>query len=201
MNVLMISPGFPDEMPLFEKIETIAKRVYRADEVLADQKVRNQLKDWEVVRLAGQASMSGPGRNCNIQMNDSRRLLKSVCVPKTEQASIRGILLLGGFQTQDQLNASSPQDWRDTLCLELSNRIAEPVSTFSGMRDDDLSALGGLLVFIQASDQFDALTLADFKIDDLRQASRSLLLDQTGIPLDELSQMTDKQLFDLFWTG
>ena len=34
-------------MPLFEKIETIAKRIYRADEVLADQKVRNQLKDWE----------------------------------------------------------------------------------------------------------------------------------------------------------
>ncbi|MDF3348825.1 formate--tetrahydrofolate ligase [Sulfitobacter sp. KE34] len=41
------APLYADEMPLFEKIETIAKRVYRADEVLADQKVRNQLKDWE----------------------------------------------------------------------------------------------------------------------------------------------------------
>ncbi|MHA1127459.1 MAG: formate--tetrahydrofolate ligase, partial [Alphaproteobacteria bacterium] len=27
--------------------ETIAKRIYRADEVMADKKVRAQLKDWE----------------------------------------------------------------------------------------------------------------------------------------------------------
>ncbi len=41
------APLYPDEMPLFEKIETIAKRIYRADEVLADQKVRDQLRRWE----------------------------------------------------------------------------------------------------------------------------------------------------------
>ncbi|WP_420005421.1 formate--tetrahydrofolate ligase [Arenibacterium sp. LLYu02] len=41
------APIYPDEMPLFEKIETIAKRIYRADEVLADQKIRTQLKEWE----------------------------------------------------------------------------------------------------------------------------------------------------------
>ena len=41
------SPLYPDEMPLFEKIETIAKRIYRADEVLADKKIRDQLKQWE----------------------------------------------------------------------------------------------------------------------------------------------------------
>jgi len=38
---------YPDEMPLFDKIETIAKRIYRADEVLADKKVRDQLRQWE----------------------------------------------------------------------------------------------------------------------------------------------------------
>ncbi|MFT4728562.1 MAG: formate--tetrahydrofolate ligase [Granulosicoccus sp.] len=41
------SPLYPDEMPLFEKIETIAKRIYRADEVLADKKIRQQLTQWE----------------------------------------------------------------------------------------------------------------------------------------------------------
>jgi formate--tetrahydrofolate ligase len=41
------APIYPDDMPLFKKIETIAKNIYRADEVLADQKIRNQLKDWE----------------------------------------------------------------------------------------------------------------------------------------------------------
>ncbi|MEO1536174.1 MAG: formate--tetrahydrofolate ligase [Pseudomonadota bacterium] len=38
---------YPDDMSLFEKIETVAKEIYRADEVLADTKIRNQLKDWE----------------------------------------------------------------------------------------------------------------------------------------------------------
>ncbi|MCP4074358.1 MAG: formate--tetrahydrofolate ligase [Hyphomicrobiales bacterium] len=41
------APLYPDEMPLFEKIETVAKRIYRADEVLADKKIRDQLKSWE----------------------------------------------------------------------------------------------------------------------------------------------------------
>ena len=41
------SPIYPDEMSLFEKIETVAKRIYRADEVLADKKIRDQLKLWE----------------------------------------------------------------------------------------------------------------------------------------------------------
>jgi len=38
---------YPDDMPLFEKIQTIAKRIYRADEVLADKKIRDQLRQWE----------------------------------------------------------------------------------------------------------------------------------------------------------
>ncbi len=41
------APLYPDEMPLFEKIEAVAKRIYRADEVLADQKIRDQLVLWE----------------------------------------------------------------------------------------------------------------------------------------------------------
>lgn len=46
-NVANFSPIYPDDMRLIEKIETIAKRIYRADEVLADKKIRNQLREWE----------------------------------------------------------------------------------------------------------------------------------------------------------
>ncbi|NBW05104.1 MAG: formate--tetrahydrofolate ligase [Alphaproteobacteria bacterium] len=46
-NPSQYAPLYPSEMPLFEKIETIAKRIYRADEVLADAKIRDQLKQWE----------------------------------------------------------------------------------------------------------------------------------------------------------
>jgi formate--tetrahydrofolate ligase len=41
------APIYPDEMSLFEKIETVAKRIYRADEVLADKSIRDQLRTWE----------------------------------------------------------------------------------------------------------------------------------------------------------
>lgn len=41
------APLYPDDMPLFKKIETVAKEIYRADEVLADKSIRDQLKTWE----------------------------------------------------------------------------------------------------------------------------------------------------------
>jgi formate--tetrahydrofolate ligase len=41
------APLYPDEMPLFQKLETIAKRIYHADDVIADKSIRDQLKAWE----------------------------------------------------------------------------------------------------------------------------------------------------------
>ena len=41
------APLYPDEMPLFQKLESIAKRIYHADEVIADKSIRDQLKTWE----------------------------------------------------------------------------------------------------------------------------------------------------------
>jgi len=41
------APLYPDEMPLFQKLQTIAKRIYHADDVIADKSIRDQLKAWE----------------------------------------------------------------------------------------------------------------------------------------------------------
>ncbi len=38
---------YPDDMPLFEKIETVARRIYRAERVDTTRAVRKQLADWE----------------------------------------------------------------------------------------------------------------------------------------------------------
>ena len=38
---------YESKTPLFKKIETIAKEIYRADEVIADTKIRDQLKGFE----------------------------------------------------------------------------------------------------------------------------------------------------------
>lgn len=41
------APIYPDSMSLAEKIQTISKRIYRADEALMDKKIRDQLQLWE----------------------------------------------------------------------------------------------------------------------------------------------------------
>ena len=38
---------YPDEMPLWEKIEAVATKIYRADGISADQKTRNQIADLQ----------------------------------------------------------------------------------------------------------------------------------------------------------
>jgi formate--tetrahydrofolate ligase len=38
---------YADEVPLFDKVRTIAKELYRADDATADKSVRDQLKAWE----------------------------------------------------------------------------------------------------------------------------------------------------------
>ncbi|WP_432285014.1 formate--tetrahydrofolate ligase [Aminobacter sp. BA135] len=41
------SPLYPDDMKLFDKIDTIVKRIYRGSEAIADKSVRDQLHAWE----------------------------------------------------------------------------------------------------------------------------------------------------------
>ncbi|MDF1619699.1 formate--tetrahydrofolate ligase [Pseudothioclava nitratireducens] len=41
------APLYPDDMSLFDKIDTIARRIYHAGEVIADKKIRDQLREWE----------------------------------------------------------------------------------------------------------------------------------------------------------
>jgi formate--tetrahydrofolate ligase len=41
------APLYPEEMGLLQKVETIAKKIYRAGSVAADKSVRDQLKTWE----------------------------------------------------------------------------------------------------------------------------------------------------------
>ncbi|MGF1626883.1 MAG: formate--tetrahydrofolate ligase [Alphaproteobacteria bacterium] len=40
-------PLYPDEMPLWEKMRTIATRVYRADDIIADKKIRQQFAELQ----------------------------------------------------------------------------------------------------------------------------------------------------------
>ena len=41
------APIYPDDMSLADKIQTICKNIYRADEAVMDKKILDQLKEWE----------------------------------------------------------------------------------------------------------------------------------------------------------
>jgi formate--tetrahydrofolate ligase len=41
------SPLYDDDVPLWDKIKTIATEIYAADEIVADQSVRDQIKGFE----------------------------------------------------------------------------------------------------------------------------------------------------------
>lgn len=41
------APLYPDDMPIWDKIKTVATRLYRADDIIADQKIRNQIRDLQ----------------------------------------------------------------------------------------------------------------------------------------------------------
>ena len=41
------APLYPDEMPIWDKIKTIATRLYRADDIIADQKIRDQIRNLQ----------------------------------------------------------------------------------------------------------------------------------------------------------
>ena len=40
------TPLYSDDLPLFEKMQTIARRVYRADDIAANKSIRNRLRNW-----------------------------------------------------------------------------------------------------------------------------------------------------------
>ncbi|MDI6027216.1 formate--tetrahydrofolate ligase [Corticibacterium sp. UT-5YL-CI-8] len=45
--ISQFAPIYPDAMPLFEKVDTIVKRIYRGSEATADKAIRDQLHAWE----------------------------------------------------------------------------------------------------------------------------------------------------------
>jgi len=41
------APLYPEDMPIWDKIKTVATRLYRADDIIADQKIRDQIRDLQ----------------------------------------------------------------------------------------------------------------------------------------------------------
>jgi formate--tetrahydrofolate ligase len=46
-NNSKFSPLYDNDLPLWDKVKTIAREIYRADDIVADKPVRDQLKAYE----------------------------------------------------------------------------------------------------------------------------------------------------------
>ncbi len=46
-GLAQFKPIYGDDMPLWDKVKTIAREIYRAEDIVADKSVRDQLKSWE----------------------------------------------------------------------------------------------------------------------------------------------------------
>jgi formate--tetrahydrofolate ligase len=48
-NMSQFTPIYGDDMPLWEKARAIAREIYRADDIVADKAVRDQLRSYEAL--------------------------------------------------------------------------------------------------------------------------------------------------------
>ena len=81
---------YPDEMPLWEKIETVARKIYRAGSVNAPERVRRQLADWQ-----GQGFGNLPVCMAKTQMSFSTDPTK-IGAPEDHEVQVREVRLAAG---------------------------------------------------------------------------------------------------------
>tara|TARA_R110002096_G_scaffold418454_1_gene622511 strand:+ start:1072 stop:1731 length:660 start_codon:yes stop_codon:yes gene_type:complete len=165
------------------------------------EQICNSLNDWTVARLAGDGSMSGAGNNCEIYAVDHRALGSSLCISRRDSSSIRGVLLQGGFRSQDALTNMSEQDWRVALETELTKRTFDQRSYFQNMTNEAVAGAGALLVHHLKFGNLTPSEIAKLSLDDLRDVAIFDLNKQTGIPVGELRRMSDGELVELFTNG
>ena len=93
---------------------------------------------------------------------------------------VRGVLLLGGFRTQRELNAMSYEDMRNTLIVEMSKHSNQPVPFYQGQDDATLGGMGAAMVFLRHTGIRDDAALRQMSADDQRNTLIVEMDAQTG---------------------
>ena len=93
---------------------------------------------------------------------------------------IRGVLLVGKFRTQQQLNGMSADDQRNTLITELGGRTKDTVSYYQSLNDADLAGTGALLVYLRETGSRTDQQIKTMSADDMRNTVIVEVGAQTG---------------------
>ena len=92
---------------------------------------------------------------------------------------IRGVLLVGGFRSQRELNAMSHDDMRNTLITELSGRTNQ--HDYQAYDNDTLAGMGATLVFLRNYGLRTDAELRTMTADDIRNTTIVEIDQETGM--------------------
>jgi hypothetical protein len=110
---------------------------------------------------------------------------------------IRGVLLAGKFRTQHEVNKMSPDDQRNTLIVELSNRTNQKGRHFQAMDDFTLAGTGAVLVFLREAEIRNDAELKTMSDGDQRNMLIVEINDQTQLDISRLQGATNMNLVRL----
>lgn len=115
---------------------------------------------------------------------------------RRHNVATRGVLLVGTFRTQQQLNGMSPDDQRNTLITELAGRTKDTVGYYQSLNDHELAGAGALLVYLRATGSRTDPQITTMSADDMRNTVIVEVNAQTsrGRDLQSLSNMELIQL-------
>ncbi len=114
-------------------------------------------------------------------------------VPGMVSSWIRGVLLVGRFRTQRELNTMSHEDMRNTLIVEMTNHSNQTTPSYQALNDAELEAAGGVMVLLRNLRIRDDAALRQMSADDQRNTLIVELDAQTRLGR-ELQGLTNLQL-------
>ncbi|KOV83813.1 hypothetical protein [Nocardia sp. NRRL S-836] len=117
------------------------------------------------------------------------RLASPGRVPGAADHYVRGVLLLGGFRTQHELNTMSDEDMRNRLIVVMTSLSNQ--NDYQGYNNSDLAGVGAVMVFLRETGIRDDAALRQMSADDQRNTAIVALDAQTrrGRQLQGLSNL------------
>ena len=130
------------------------------------------------------------GRGRDLQALSNLQLITLVMGP--ERSFIRGVLLVGRFRTQRELNAMPGEAQRNTLITELVGRTRDNLAFYQGLNDKDLAGIGALLVYLRGTGSRTDAQLKTMSADEMRNTVIVEMHEQ--VRRSDLQSLTPMQL-------
>jgi hypothetical protein len=118
-------------------------------------------------------------------------------MPFSIDMSLSGVLLAGGWRTQDELNRMPTNDQRNALIVELGKHTTQPVEYFQGFDDHTLVGKGAIVTFLRKAGLRRDAALKHMTDDDQRSAVVAVNRDLSRKSVAELQTMNSQELVQL----